>query len=98
MNQCEETSKCHTFEEFLAGIFLEECFMSNRTMQVIDHQVKHWKNLLFCIASIVRESCILTMSAPLFDCYVRPCLFTHGPRSKIKRAKYIAAAATRLCP
>jgi hypothetical protein len=58
----------HTLKEFLASVFLEECFMSNRTMQVIDHQLKHWKNLLFCITSIVRESGILSMLASPFDC------------------------------
>ena len=48
-----------TFQEFLACILLEEGFMDDRPAKVINHKLKYGLDLLFCIASVMREGEIL---------------------------------------
>jgi hypothetical protein len=48
-----------TLKELLASIFLEECFMLNRTMKVVKHQLEDWEDFLFGVSGIVSDSCIL---------------------------------------
>lgn len=57
-------TSAHTFEEFLAGILLEECFMlHNRLVEIINHELEDRLDLLFRVASIVRQGSILGTSA-----------------------------------
>ena len=54
----------HTFEKFLAGILLEECFMlHDRLVQVINHELEDRLDLPFRVASIVCQGSILGTSA-----------------------------------
>lgn len=53
-----------TFEEFLAGILLEECFMlHDRLVEVVNHELEDRLDLLFRIASIMGQGGILQISA-----------------------------------
>lgn len=49
----------HTFEELLACILLEECFMHHRARQVVNHKVENRLDLLFGVSSVVRDRSIL---------------------------------------
>ena len=49
----------HTFEELLAGILLEECFVGHGFMEVVNHELEDRLNLLFRVASIMRQGGIL---------------------------------------
>lgn len=50
----------NTFEELLASILLEECFVNGRSRQVINHKVDNRLNLLLCVTCIIRNSGILS--------------------------------------
>ena len=49
----------HTFQEFLACIFLEESLVGNWLTKIVDHELEDWLNLFFRIAGIMCESSIL---------------------------------------
>jgi hypothetical protein len=88
-------SHSHTFEKLLACILLEECFMDNRMMKIVNHELKDGLDLFFGVARVVRQSCVLI--AQLVGIIPREDhQHTHGPRSRIRRERYIAAAATWL--
>jgi hypothetical protein len=46
--------KSLTFEEFLAGIFLKECFVADGAVQIVNHQPEDRVDLFFVVASVVR--------------------------------------------
>ena len=49
-----------TFEELLACILLEECFMCYRTMEVVEHELENWLDLFFSVAGEMSESGVLS--------------------------------------
>jgi hypothetical protein len=49
----------HTFEELLAGIFLEECFMYNWTVKVVKHELKNRLDLFLSVPRVVCQSGVL---------------------------------------
>lgn len=53
----------HTFEELLACVLLEEGFMCNRSVKIVDHQLKDGRYFVFSIARIMSESSVLSRSA-----------------------------------
>lgn len=97
-NQCLAIKR--TFEELLASILLEECFVDGRARQIVNHEVDNRLNLILRVACIIRNSRVLlpTLLATLNVHSVKvagPSL-THSPRSSISRARYMEAAATWL--
>lgn len=48
-----------TLEELLAGIFLEECLVTHRTMKIVNHQLENGGNILFRVSCVVGKSRIL---------------------------------------
>ena len=70
----------HTFEEFLASILLEECFVDGGARQVVNHEVDNRLNLILCVACIIRNSRILLstlLAFPITDS-IKGLLF-HSP-------------------
>jgi hypothetical protein len=49
----------HTFEELLAGIFLEECFMYNWTVKVVKHELENRLDLFLSVPRVVCQSGVL---------------------------------------
>lgn len=83
----------HTFKELLAGILLEECFMYNWTMKIVKHELKDRLNLLLSVPRVVCQSCVL-IAQSVGIILGEGKQHTHGPRSRIRRERYMAAAAT----
>lgn len=81
----------HTSEKLLAGVFLEQRFVSDRSTEIVDHQLKDGLNILFGVASELGECGILSRLAD----YIKKQAdrLTQAPRSRIMRARYIEAAA-----
>lgn len=52
---CEERS----LQKFLASIFLKECFVDDRSRQVVDHEVENRLDLHLGVTSVERESRVL---------------------------------------
>lgn len=48
-----------TFQELFAGVFLEECLMCDRTMQVVNHELEYWLDLFFGIAGEMSKRGVL---------------------------------------
>ena len=48
-----------TLEELLASVFLEQRLMSDRSVEVVDEQLKDWSDLFLVVASKLCESLIL---------------------------------------
>lgn len=48
-----------TFEELLACVFLEESFMCNGAMKVIDHQLENGEDFLLGVPRVVSDSSVL---------------------------------------
>jgi hypothetical protein len=48
-----------TLEELLGRVFLEQCLMSDRSLEVIDEKVEDRQNLIFGIAGELGQSSIL---------------------------------------
>ena len=82
-----------TFEKLLARVLLEKSFVGHRADEILEHEQKDRLDVVFGIARILCEGSILCMSAKS-SCQLRaPKKLTHSPRSRIKRARYIDAAA-----
>lgn len=60
--QEEHRARRPTFQEFLACVLLEECFMLDRFVKIIDHELEHGLNLFFRVARVVSKSCVLNQS------------------------------------
>ena len=52
----------HTFKELLARILLEEGFMLDRFVKIVDHQLEDRLDLIFGVSRIVSKGCILNQS------------------------------------
>lgn len=52
-----------TFQEFLAGVFFEECFMSNGTAEVVDHELEDRFDLILTVSSVMGNGGTLTLLA-----------------------------------
>ncbi len=52
-----------TFEKLLACVLLEEGFVGDGSVKVVDHQLKDGRYLFFSVARVVGESSILRRSA-----------------------------------
>lgn len=50
-----------TLEELLAGVLLEEGIVLHWAVEVVDHEQENWLDLLLGIASVVRESGVLSV-------------------------------------
>jgi hypothetical protein len=48
-----------TFQELLACIFLEECFVSNRTVEIVKHKFENGLDLLFRIIGEMGQGGVL---------------------------------------
>lgn len=48
-----------TLQELLAGVFLEEGFVGDRAVKIINHQLEDGIDLLFGVSRVVSESGIL---------------------------------------
>lgn len=58
--QCiQRIDKGPTLEEFLACILLEECFMEDRAVKVVDHQPEHRLDVFFIVSRIVSKCGVL---------------------------------------
>ena len=44
----------HTFQELLASVLLEKCFVDNRLSKVINHKLEDRLDLFFAIARVMR--------------------------------------------
>ena len=66
--------------------------MSHRAVQIIDHELENRLNLLLAVPSIVCDGRVLS-KLDLTPSLVQSTLHTHSPRSRMSRARYIAAAA-----
>lgn len=69
--------------------------MSHRTVQIIDHELENWLDLLLAVPSIVCERRGLSKS-DRSPSLAQSTLRTHSSRSRMSRARYIPAAAIRL--
>ena len=49
----------HTFKELLACVLLEECFVENRAVEIVNHKLEDRLNLFFRVAGVMCESRIL---------------------------------------
>ena len=85
-----------TFQELFARILFEECLMYDRTVKIVKHKLKDGLNLPFGITRVMCQGSILKVQSVRVSAE-RQCQRTHGPRSRIRRARYIEAAATWLC-
>lgn len=80
-----------TFEELLAGILLEQRLVRHWCLEVVDHKVKDRSDVFLTVPSELGERRVLDVVSliPITTTFE----LTHGPRSIIMRARYIAAAA-----
>jgi len=54
-----------TLEESLASILLEEGFMSDRSGQIINHELEDWFNFFFVVSRVVGQGSILLLLVKL---------------------------------
>jgi len=60
-------------------------------MKIVDHQLEDWKDRLLIVPGVVSNGRVLKESVK--ESYEQEEVRTHGPRSRIRRARYIEAAA-----
>lgn len=83
-----------TLEELLACVFTEEGVMLDRAREVVDHELEDRLNILLGVTSVRGEGRILLISVKAM--MMNENKHTHSPRSRTRRARYMAAAATWL--
>lgn len=83
-----------TFQKLLACVLLEEGFMLDRFVKIVDHELEDRFDFIFGVSRVVSKSCILKQSTSS-DPYRGSSsnYHTHSPRSSIIRERNIDAAA-----